>query len=144
MPAKPCDAGSVPQSLPWAIPAGTFTHVPKLPGTLHARHAELQSDEQQTPSMHLPDAHSVPALHARPVATSGTHEVPEHRKPARQSELTLQLGLQVVAFAQTRSPEHATGEALGQSPLAAHVRAAVNVLEFAQVAAAHVNPVARR
>jgi hypothetical protein len=62
-------AAWVAQSLPWAVFTLTFAHVPVVTPVLAARHdlhVVLQTSLQQTPSAHLPLAHSACVVHALP------------------------------------------------------------------------------
>ena len=65
------------QSAPGSCPAGTGSHEPTCPETLHARQLPAQPSLQQTPSTQKPDAHSAAPAQFTPLGCSGTQVVPE-------------------------------------------------------------------
>jgi hypothetical protein len=70
----PSQVPSVPQlaaplSVHWfsgSAPTGTNVHVPAVPVSAHERQVPVQLELQQTLCWQRPDAHSVPAVQARP------------------------------------------------------------------------------
>ena len=76
----------VPQlAAPWSVhtlfgsawPVGTFVHTPRLPGSAHDLHDELQAVTQQTPCAQTLEPHSPAAEHDWPGGFL-PHELPLH------------------------------------------------------------------
>jgi hypothetical protein len=61
-----------------------FVQTPSEPETSQASHWPAQAWSQQKPSVHDPDVHSLPALHAAPLLLSW-HIPPVHLPPGAQS-----------------------------------------------------------
>jgi hypothetical protein len=80
-----------------SCPAGLFEQVPTLPVTLQALHVPKHAVLQQTPSMQLPLEHWAAAVHAAPLMSVATHDVPEQKNPARQSLFAAHEVLHIVA-----------------------------------------------
>lgn len=75
-----------------------------MPGSLHESHCESHADEQQNPSAHCPEVHSLFAVHVRPLGL-----------PAVQTPES-QYGVDGVAFAHWRSSVHAPRQSLPEQP----------------------------
>jgi hypothetical protein len=79
------------------------THLPSEPPLLHASHAPLHAESQQTPSAQCPDAHSPSALHAvpfrfahKPLVLPALHDLPAPQEPTLQQTPSVQNPLEQV------------------------------------------------
>jgi hypothetical protein len=82
----------------------TAEHVP-APFRLHAWQVEQPLVEQQTPSMQLPLAHSLPPPQDTPRPFFAVHVVPEQKLPPTQSLSLAQLVLHALFAPQTYGPQ---------------------------------------
>jgi hypothetical protein len=117
-------------------PSGTAVHVPGLAARLHALHASVQAELQQTPCAQNPEAHSPPALHSAPGGFL-PHELFRQRLGGTQSLSLVQpvkqaLPLQVYGL-------HVRAGVGVQRPAASQVAASVK-RSIAQLGGPHLVP----
>jgi hypothetical protein len=81
-------AGTARQPLVSSVSAGRFS---QRPLALHLRHVPVQSDSQQTPSVHWPLAHSGSLTQGVPSGAGSAHRPALHTNPLGQPGVVLQV-----------------------------------------------------